>query len=897
MPEAPLCLSSKQVGKIREYCSKWVEARTVVRRRMDAYEEDYAAFEKEKAEKGNPTLLDDDPAGRTWFEKIRDELNGEFQLDNSCALITDGPDKARYWAPKDIAAVMNRNDTTITRRLKTIGKAPSADWRGRLKACTHKTERPPVYSDGIFDVLMDWKAEYYLKSTILGPHHYKGEKISAEDEHRIRSFWQETMDEARREYDDRKAGEPEVSPEQEEELLRFVMDLSDEDRPVWSVRFPWDRPSHRGDVPDEGEPRGAALGGFKDAFTELWRSMSHWKGNLSAAALLTIYSELSYILSSLYAWFPLIALLVLTACFLCLRYRVPPRPFWGAAGSTAILFLGLWVLCFVGRGFSAENPSPLMRIPLMKDLQQGIARLEGIEARRTAETQAMLEEALQVTHAFLLERRRNDTPVSEAEYQQMLRRTEARETPETLRPLRSELRVNEARIYLHWAFDDYRSGLTKLQAAEQLLLQTREELTLAGRGHDVLQGRTALALSEVLYAGMERGLWGERADEAIRAADMASSLLRDREPREAIAAQEARSHLLYFRGGQSIDPNSADLRHAEEAAREGLALSARNEGFLHAELALALGLALSAQENAREAIQAFTDGLRHTDMQLQPNLYVALSAALADANAVLCLGTKDPTSRREAEMALSAAFGVMNRYAHLTSDAFLHFALARASLAAGLAAQNGEDLDQALSSVNRVLDVWTFTPYTSNHIQAAYTKAAILTGMTFLPKKHEDFDRLERAGSEMGSEAGDMIRNAARDARRTRILMDQAVNREALRKAVQTLEQIAYYDRTNPTLARKCATDLFNAYLVLAEAHSAAGAMDRLFGPEDEEDHLAAAERAIRRARELAGGQGAKKIERAESSLRRVRLSSGAAQMLMRLSGKTSQDLMGRTAR
>ena len=148
---------------------------------------------------------------------------------------------------------------------------------------------------------MDWKAEYYLKSTILGPHHYKGEKISPEDEHRIRSFWQETMDEARREYDDRKAGEPEVSPEQEEELLRFVMDLSDEDRSVWSVRFPWDRPSHRGDVPDEGEPRGAALGGFKDAFTELWRSMSHWKGNLSAAALLTIYSELSYILSSLYA--------------------------------------------------------------------------------------------------------------------------------------------------------------------------------------------------------------------------------------------------------------------------------------------------------------------------------------------------------------------------------------------------------------------------------------------------------------------------------------------------------------------------------------------------------------------------------------------------------------------
>lgn len=897
MPKDVLYPTPDQIKRIRDYCEKWVEAQAVVRRRMDAYEEDYAAFEKKKAEKGNPTLLDDDPAGRTWFEKTCDKLNGNFRLDKGYALIVDGPDKVRCWAPNDIAAVTDLHVTTITRRLNAIGKASSADWRERLKACTHETERHPAYYDGIFDVLMDWKAEDYLKKTILAPHHYKGEKLSKEDEHQIRSFWQETMDEARRAYDDRRAEEPEVSPEQEEELLRFVMDVSAEDEPGWSFRLPWDRPSHRGDVPDEGQRRGTTRGGFRDTFTELWRSMSHWKGNLSAAALLSIYSELSLILSSLYAWFPLIALLVLATCFLCLRYRVPPRSLWGAAGSTAILFLGLWTLCFVGRGFSAENPSPLMRIPMMKDLQQGIARLEGIEARRTAETQAMLEEALQVTHAFLRERRRNDTPVSEVEYQQMLHKTEARETPESLRPLRSELRVNEALIYLHWAFDDYRSGLTKLQAAEQLLLQTGEELTLAGRGHDVLRGRTALALSEVLYAGMERGLWGERADEAIRAADMASSLLRDREPREAIVAQEARSHLLYFRGGQSIDPNSADLRHAEEAAREGLALSARNEGFLYPELALALGLALSAQENARKAIQAFTDGLRHTDMQLQPNLYVALSAALADANAVLCLGTKDPASRRDAEMALSAAFGVMNRYAHLTSDAFLHFALARASLAAGLAAQNGEDLEQALSSVNRVLDVWTFTPYTSNHIQAACTKAAILTGMTFLPKKHEDFDRLEKAGIEMGSGAGDILRNAARDARRTRILMDQAVNRDALRKAIQTLEQIAYYDRTNPTLARKCATDLFNAYLVLVEAHAAAGAMDKLFGPEDDEDHRAAAERALHRARELAGGQGTKKIERAESSLQRLRLSSSAAQMLMRLSGKTSQDLMGRTAR
>ena len=85
MPKDVLCLTPDQVERIREYCEKWVEAQAVVRRRMDAYEEDYAAFEKKKAEKGNPTLLDDDPAGRTWFEKTCDKLNGKFRLDKGYA--------------------------------------------------------------------------------------------------------------------------------------------------------------------------------------------------------------------------------------------------------------------------------------------------------------------------------------------------------------------------------------------------------------------------------------------------------------------------------------------------------------------------------------------------------------------------------------------------------------------------------------------------------------------------------------------------------------------------------------------------------------------------------------------------------------------------------------------
>ena len=112
-----------------------------------------------------------------------------------------------------------------------------------------------------------------------------------------------------------------------------------------------------------------------------------------------------------------------------------------------------------------------------------------------------------------------------------------------------------------------------------------------------------------------------------------------------------------------------------------------------------------------------------------------------------------------------------------------------------------------------------------------------------------------------------------------------------LQEAVEILERIAYYDRTNPTLSQKCAMDLFTAYRVLAKVQTMTGAMSTLLGEPGAEGHYSGAERAIVRARELAEWHGAEKIAQDEKFLKNTKMASGTARMLMSLTGKTSQDM------
>ena len=851
MSDAQPFPTPEQRQAMEKRCRWLMKTRKILELRLAFYVRSYDKVDSE------------DPLGRR--EAMGELLNDDptLRIPALSGLVFRGT--TALWNQFDIALVMDRNQSNISRTLRDVkngGKYPEA-WKRRLAECTHEADgKTAGYDERVFDLLLDCQEEDYLLRFLKprrGP-----EPRSREEEERIRRFW-------------------------EEEKRRAEADagrLGLTDRDVWALRP---------DPEDEGTDGGVLS--LKDAVAELLRGMARWKGAWAVATLLSIYTELSTFFHNIYTWFPLISLAVAALCVLFLRRRTPGRILWRSMGSTSLLILAIWCVCFVGRGFSVENPSLLTRLPLMEKLQEGIARMEGIEAQRTAETRTLLEEALSVTNAFLMERRRNDTPVSETEYQQMLRRTEVREVPESLRALRCALRVNEARIYLDWAVDDYRSGLAKLQTAERLLTQVKDERNKAGdeeEKNDVLEGQAALALAGVFFAGLERGMWGERRDEAIHTAEEAAALLRDRSPREATEALELCSLLFYLRAAHPIEPDSTDLRHAEEAAREGLALSRANENFLYPDLAAALGRALAALDRNEEAIRAFEDGIRHTDMQFQPNRYVYLSAALAKVCATLYLDKNDSARQKDAEMALSAALGVLNRHAHLTADASLQFAVANASLAVGLATGARQEVDRALDALDRVLEIWTFTPYTANHIQAAYTQALALTSLAFIPSKqegHKGLGKQEREGGKADSPLGSFVGNEGRDLARLLTPLDFKVGMEALEKAVAILERIAYYDRTNPTLSQKCAGDLFKAYITLAEIHAITGVMSVINGESGGEEHHAAAVQAVDRARELAGGEGAGTITQTEKFLGEARLKAATIRMLMFLTGKTSQDM------
>ena len=112
----------------------------------------------------------------------------------------------------------------------------------------------------------------------------------------------------------------------------------------------------------------------------------------------------------------------------------------------------------------------------------------------------------------------------------------------------------------------------------------------AGEDLNSLRGKLASAEAAALSLGLDRGMWQERADEAIRTAEEAVSLLRDRGPLEAIEALETCSNLFYHRAIlslESLGPVRVDMRRAEETAREGLALSERNRDFMYPSLSLA----------------------------------------------------------------------------------------------------------------------------------------------------------------------------------------------------------------------------------------------------------------------------------------------------------------------
>ena len=86
------------------------------------------------------------------------------------------------------------------------------------------------------------------------------------------------------------------------------------------------------------------------------------------------------------------------------------------------------------------------------------------------------------------------------------------------------------------------------------------------------------------------------------------------------------------------------------------------------------------------------------------------------------------------------------------------------------------------------------------------------------------------------------------------------------------MDQLAWLDRANPSLAERHRAPLFHAYCALARGRISWAAVS----PSESEIHLAAADKALDRARQLAGGEGQDALADIQRSLHRARRSVGA---------------------
>ena len=201
----------------------------------------------------------EDPLGRR--EAMGELLNDDptLRIPALSGLVSRGP--VALWNQFDIALVMDRNQSNISRTLRDVkngGKYPDT-WKRRLAECTHEADgKTAGYDERVFDLLLDCQEEDYLLR-FLKPR--RGlEPRSREEEERIRRFWEE----------EKRRAEADVGQ----------LGLTEQD--VWALR-----PDHE----DEGSDGGVLS--LKDAIAELLRGMARWKGAWTVAPLLSIYTELS----------------------------------------------------------------------------------------------------------------------------------------------------------------------------------------------------------------------------------------------------------------------------------------------------------------------------------------------------------------------------------------------------------------------------------------------------------------------------------------------------------------------------------------------------------------------------------------------------------------------------
>lgn len=225
-----------------------------------------------------------------------------------------------YWGPADIAILLNRDRSAVSRTLAKM--AADEEWHIRLSVLRRNFGRSastPIYAyrQEIFDLIVDYYEEDYLRRFIRPR---RGRPRNEEEAREVRRYWNHLKDAAR------------AAPE------RF-----------WEESDPAGLP----DIPPMG---------FKEALRLILSKVL----SLRTGALFTVLFALGYELSrrwpALFLWLPAVAVLVFFACIPLLRRGKFNPAHVASLGAGALLFCLLWTVGLLSREGTTHTPGGVLRV-------------------------------------------------------------------------------------------------------------------------------------------------------------------------------------------------------------------------------------------------------------------------------------------------------------------------------------------------------------------------------------------------------------------------------------------------------------------------------------------------------------------------------------------------------
>ena len=135
---------SVAVTLVQQY-SRFKRDRERVHERRVKYAEDFLISEKDRSR----TEMWDDLEER-WIEDAPDLSH-----------IVTGEDGAHLWEVRDVAVVLGRDSSTISRTLQALSN--SSAWRQKLKKVSITKRQRSFFDEGIFDLILDFYKSVYIQ--------------------------------------------------------------------------------------------------------------------------------------------------------------------------------------------------------------------------------------------------------------------------------------------------------------------------------------------------------------------------------------------------------------------------------------------------------------------------------------------------------------------------------------------------------------------------------------------------------------------------------------------------------------------------------------------------------------------------------------------------------------